>query len=206
MALLWQRPKNKQTHTATYLNKESISKLTRLKKNPEQTEGEWCKTLVTVLVVHFILNFTSLCVSSQQAKQLCDVINENHCGAVGVFWSVWWLSHHSFEQHFISVFHSVRTKKQKPAVLLLVNAMQCSIWIKKKKKIAFQKNEVKSVHSFKPAAVFLWLVVWNGANASEWMFPQCLNGDLLSMWQKNKCSNMFDMYTGPVGRDDQFTR
>lgn len=32
MALSWQRPKNKQTHTATYLNKESISKLTRLKK------------------------------------------------------------------------------------------------------------------------------------------------------------------------------
>lgn len=136
MALSWQRPKNKQTHTATYLNKESISKLTRLKKKQKKTEGQWCKTLVTVLVVYFILNFTSLCVSSQQAKQPYDVINENHCGAVGVFWSVWWLSHHGCEQHFISVFRSVQTKSQKPAVLLLVNAMQCSIWIKK---IASQK-------------------------------------------------------------------
>lgn len=39
MALLWQRPKNKQTLTATYLNKESISKLTRLKKKPRANRG-----------------------------------------------------------------------------------------------------------------------------------------------------------------------
>lgn len=43
------------------------------------------QALVTELVVYFILNFTSLCVSSQEAKQLDDVINENHCDAVRAF-------------------------------------------------------------------------------------------------------------------------
>lgn len=43
------------------------------------------QTRVTDLHAYFMLNFTSLWVSTQQAKQLYDVINENHCGAVGPF-------------------------------------------------------------------------------------------------------------------------
>lgn len=120
---------DKQTHAATYLNKESVGKLTRFKRGEkDKTNRGMMQTGVRISGAYFMLNFTSLWASTQQHQAA------RRCDKRKALWRRWTLLISlmllaSPRQVYFSVLFSPDAVPKAP-VLLLVNARLRSIWIK----------------------------------------------------------------------------